>query len=460
MPVRMGGPDCARRECYRGGRVSLLQLAILALTAFAGTAQAQTQSQPAFGDSGWVAPIPVSDTLALKNAPDVRVGKADHEPVGETILRTPFRILFLPLRAVAYGLEGAAGFAGPSLTGQIPRGIPLWKLIVGPAITLSGSAGLGLGTSQYMFVDRDRDAIFSFAETWSTKDHRRVRGRLDISRGDRLGFSLTGAYAFRPNYAFYGLGNFSQTADRSIYLQESGDVRATVYIGGRLTRQLRLSVGYNSMSARIGYNGSPGALDQFAPEQFPFLLRGSRAWSFGAGGDYAILDDTRDPSRGVHGRAEVQQFKAVDESGIDYRYYYLEGRFYVPVWSKRRVLAFRAVHQVTDPADDVPGVPFYRQPETTDMTRFAAYAAHRFADNQLLLGHAEYRWIVMDRLWMFGMAQVGEVQSTRSRFRWADVHESYGGGFRLAITERAVIRAQLAGGSEGLKLIIDLKDDF
>jgi len=456
----MGEVGCARRCRFRARPVLLLPLAFLAFAMLAGNVHAQTGAQPVFGDSGWVAPIPVTDTLALKHAPDVRVGKKDHEPVGETILRTPFRILFLPLRVVGYGLEGAAGLAGPAFMGKIPKGIPLWKLVVGPAITYSGSAGLGLGTSQYMFVDRDRDAVFSFAETWSTKDHRRVRGRLDISRGDRVGFSLTGSYGFRPNYAFYGLGNSSQITDKSIYLQEFGDVRATTYIGGRLTRQLRLSVGYNSMSARIGYNGSPGALDVFTPEQFPFLLRGSRSWSFGAGGDYAILDDARDPSRGVHGRAEVQKFNAVDESGVDYLYSYLEARFYVPVWSKRRVLAFRAVHQATDPAADVPGVPFYRQPETTDMTRFAAYAAHRFADEQLLLGHAEYRWIVMDRLWMFALAQVGEVQSTRSRFRWADVHESYGGGFRYAITERAIIRAQLAGGAEGLKLIIDLKDDF
>ena len=55
------------------------------------------------------------------------------------------------------------------------------------------------------------------------------------------------------------------------------------------------------------------------------------------------LDDRRDPSRGVHALADVR--RAVGRSADDpgYEQWRLDGRAYLPVFAKRRVLALRGV---------------------------------------------------------------------------------------------------------------------
>jgi len=90
----------------------------------------------------------------------------------------------------------------------------------------------------------------------------------------------------------------------------------------------------------------------------------------------------------------------------------------------------------------------------------AGFTPNRFADRHLVIGHAEYRWILTGRLWALALAEIGEVASSASRLRIADVHESYGGGLRFAFREGAVARLQIAQGSEGLRAAVTLNGDF
>src|SRR5262245_54528092 len=100
-------------------RLTVATLALAALAGLATMAAAQPNpapatAPPAFGDSNWVAPLPAGALEPAPTEPGPRVAERDHEPVGETVLRTPFRILFFPLRLVARGMEGVAGVAGES----------------------------------------------------------------------------------------------------------------------------------------------------------------------------------------------------------------------------------------------------------------------------------------------------------------------------------------------------------
>jgi hypothetical protein len=419
---------------------------------------ARAQGGPAFGDSGWVAPLPAGAIEGEPTDPGPRVAGKDVEPVGETILRTPFRIAFLPLRIVGMGIEGIAGVVGSKVVkgNSVVQERPAFQ--VGPTVSYTGSGGPALGLRVSAVVDPARDAKWSVGGSWSLNDTRRVSA--DFRRGaiwDPWGLQIRTTYDFRPNVRYYGIGNESSEDDKSIWLGETGAVDAAVRFGS-LDQELRLLAGWRSTSARRGWNDSPGLLDRFTLAETPGMLDASKVVSFGVGGNLALVDDLRDPTAGVHARAEARQFHGGDD--VDFRRFHLEGRAYDPVFSDRRVIALRALHQSVHRVGDSGVVPFYYLPETVDGARFAGYAAHRFRDRHLGVLHAEYRWLIWERLWALGLAELGQVATEAKAFRIRDAHESYGGGLRFAFGSTSVARLQVAKGNEGLTAYVIFKEDF
>lgn len=430
-----------------------LVAAAIALPATAAHAQAG----PSFGDSGWVAPLPAGALDADWTAPGPRVAGRDREPVGETILRTPFRVAFLPLRLLGRGLEAAAGPLGGQIVAQRPVGRQAGGLRIGPTFGYAGGPGPALGLKVLHSVGAGQAPPWSVSGTWSLRDTRRAAAvyRHGTSTA-RWGVVARATYGLRPNQRFYGIGNSTNEADRSIYLGETGAANVAVRYGP-LARHVRLLAGWQSTSARRGWNDGPGLLDVFAPAQAPGMLDHTSYLSFGAGGDYAAVDDLRDPSAGVHFRAAARRFAG---DAADFNRFDVEARGYLPVFSARRVLAVRALHQGVHPADSAGPLPFYLLPEAADVGRFAGYAAHRFMDRHLALAHIEYRWLIWDRLWALGLAEVGAVAPSAAALRLADGHESYGGGLRFAFSTTSVARLQVAKGNEGISAYVTFKEDF
>jgi hypothetical protein len=91
---------------------------------------------------------------------------------------------------------------------------------------------------------------------------------------------------------------------------------------------------------------------------------------------------------------------------------------------------------------------------------FAGYASERFRDRQLLLGRIEYRWTILYRVSAIGLYELGEVAPRTGAFRLSESHRSYGGGFRLGLSDRATARFELAKSSEGLRAVFVLGGDF
>src|SRR5262249_57239268 len=85
----------------------------LALLVFAWAATPARADDPRYGDSTWVAPYPVADSTGDPTAPGPRVAQTEGIPLGETILRTPFRLIGLPFKAIGAGLDWVAGTAAP-----------------------------------------------------------------------------------------------------------------------------------------------------------------------------------------------------------------------------------------------------------------------------------------------------------------------------------------------------------
>jgi hypothetical protein len=411
-----------------------------------------------FGDSTWVAPVPVAEDPGDPTSAGPRIDSPDHERTWESVLRAPFRIGFLPVRLIARGLEWGAGFAGERFepSGQKAR---VHKPGISAYPVFDTGPGLGGGLTRSGFGGESSQIGLSGVWTWTDRRNARLWHVVGAQEGP-VRFTVLGDYNFRPERRFYGLGNSTRVQDRTIFLQETGTAQALLRFGPTFDRQLRLNGGYSSISSRRGYNDGPAAADKFSPSQVPFLLRESRLVFFGGGFDVAVRDDRADPSLGLHGRADVLRYQDVDDSGVRYWQSFVEGRAYVPVFSKRRVIAVRSLYRFVHPDDSSPPIPFYRLPVSKDAARFLSYKSERFRDRHLVTLQAEYRWIVWKRMFALASAQLGEVASTAKRMRIADVHESYGGGLRYALNERAVARLEILHGAEGTGFNLELGGDF
>jgi len=276
-----------------------------------------------------------------------------------------------------------------------------------------------------------------------------------------VGFVLRGDYDYKPNRRYYGIGNSTSKTDLSHFLLASTNAEAGLHFGASPLRRLRLLGGYSSVSPGRGYNGLPLLEDVFAPSSTPYEHRTTQELWYGIGGDIAALDDDRNPSLGVHGRVDVRRAAGLRSSDPDYNQWSVEGRAYVPVFAKRRVIAFRSVFAGVDPIGGATAIlPFYRLVQSRGDFTFAGFPSERFRDRQLMLGRIEYRWEIIHRMSAVALYELGEVAPRTGSFSLRGAHKSYGGGLRFGMSDESTMRIELAKSVEGLQASLTLGRDF
>ena len=446
-----------RRGSSRGARRTRHVLLMLPVTGMllgpAGGAFAEAR----FGDSSWVAPgVPTLDDSTSGGA---RVAPSDHERRWETALRMPFRIAFFPLRLVALGLEASATRFGDGIYARRLQPPARPGLRFSPSIDIGGVTDLGVGPALTWVGFPIAEAKLSMSGTWSNRDRRRARLREAIHDRKTLGLLLTVNYDLKPDRRYSGIGNATPPTDVSYFLLESTDAEAALHFGASPLRQLRLMGGYSTMSPRRGYNGTP-LLESVFPTDVPYNHATSREMLYGVGGDLAVLDDPRDPSLGVHGRFELRHAAGLRDRDPDYNLWLLEGRAYLPVFAKRRVIAVRCVYTGVEPTGGTEVLPFYRLARSDGTIRFAGYATDRFRDRQLAIARIEYRWPLLHTVDAVALYELGEVASRAAGFTLAAAHKSYGGGLRLGMSDKAAFRVEVAKSAEGLESMLRLTSDF
>jgi len=413
-------------------------------------------ADPRFGDSSWVAPNVAEIGSPL--AGGSRVAPPDHERRWETALRLPFRAAFLPMRLAARGAEAAVGLYGDHFMDPGPKRTPK-GLSIAPEVYASGLTEIGVGPAITWAGFPSGDSKLGLSGSWATTDRRRARLSERIADRRPVGFRLRLDYDFRPNLRFYGIGNETRSADRSIFLLESTSGEAALSLGAAPLRQLRFVGGYSEMSERRGYHDQPLVEDVFPPGSLPYEHHATREFLYGVTGDFASLDDERDPAVGVHGRGEFRRAAGLRDADPSFNQWLLEGRAYAPVFAKRRVIALRAVYAGVDPVAGTT-MPFYRLVQSDGDLRFAGYPSHRFQDRQLLLGRIEYRWEVWGRVRALALYELGEVAPQASAFTARAARWSYGGGLRYGLTDEAALRVEVARSIEGLQGTFTLQGDF
>ncbi len=412
-----------------------------------------------FGDSAWVAPASPIDGVSTTDGP--RVAPRDHERRWETALRTPFRVVFFPLRLMASGLEAGVGYIGPRYLEPKAPHPPKPGPALGPSITLGAVNDIGVGPAITWVGFPNADATLHLAGSWSAINHRRVHFSEVIGDRRPVGFRLSADYDDKPNRRYYGIGNETPVTNLSYFLLESTDAEAALLLGASPLRQLRIVGGYSSMSPRRGSHGTPLLEDVFAPADAPFEHQRTQKLWYGVTAELAALDDPLDPSRGVHGRVDLRRAAGLRTGDPDYYQWQLEGRAYLPVFAKRRVLAVRGVYVGVDPSGgNTTIMPFYRLPQSEDASRFAGYDSERFRDRQLLHARIEYRWAILHRMSALALYDLGEVTPRTGLFSLRGAHKSYGGGLRFGLSEEATLRFEAAKSVEGLHAVLSLGSDF
>jgi hypothetical protein len=182
--------------------------------------------------------------------------------------------------------------------------------------------------------------------------------------------------------------------------------------------------------------------------------------TYGIAGDLAVLDDLAAPSLGLHGRVELKQAAGLDAIAPDYTQWLVEGRAYVPVFARRRVLAVRALYAGVDPGAAEVEIPFYRLAVSENALRFAGYASQRFRDRRLILGRIEYRWVIGDNVSAVALYELGEVASHTGSFTLRNAHSSWGGGIRVGRADATAVRLDVATSLEGLHVVFRFGSDF
>jgi len=413
---------------------------------------------PRFGDSTWVAPGMPSDSASATDGP--RVAPPDHERGWETALRAPFRVVFFPLRLVGIGLEAGAAYVGPRYFDPKPELPPKRGPQLSPYITPTAANDIGLGVAIHWRGLPTADSRLRAAAAWSIDDRRRANFEERIGDRRPVGFDLRADYDFKPNRRFYGIGNATTPTDKSYYLLSSTGVEAALLLGGSPLHQLRIATGYSSLRPGAGYNGEPLLEEVFPPASAPYAQQSTQEFWYGVAGDFAALDDARDPSLGAHLRADLRRVNGVQSGDPDYFQWRTEVRGYLPVFAQRRVMVVRGVYTGVDPGGDATTVPFYRLPRSEGINQFAGFASERFRDQQLVLARFEYRWFIINRLSALALYELGEVAPRAGAFTLADAHISYGGGVRLGLSDQSVLRFELANSVEGLHAVFALGSDF
>jgi outer membrane protein assembly factor BamA len=289
----------------------------------------------------------------------------------------------------------------------------------------------------------------------------RRRAHLIESIHDRkaMAFRLGILYDYKPDHRYFGTGNETPKTDVSYFLLESSTAKASLLFGASPLRQLRLMGGYSSMSPRRGYHKSPRLEDVFT-EGEPYEHMATQELLYGVSGDFAALDDTRDPSRGVHGRVELTHAAGLRSQDPDFNLWKFEARAYVPVFAKRRVVALRGVLAGIDATGETSALPYYRLVSSGGDLRFAGYPTDRFRDRQLALGRIEYRWTIIQRISAVALYELGAVAPRTRALSLSTMHRSYGGGLRLGMSEGSAARLEVGKSTEGLEMNLEIGSDF
>jgi hypothetical protein len=326
-------------------------------------------------------------------------------------------------------------------------------------ITGSGWVSIGPGYRHWLFGDR---AIVDASTAISWRMYKTAQGRFEFTNlaHSRLAIGSQVRWQDLTQISYFGPGSDSLEADRSQYRMKSTDV-----VGYATLRPIRSL----SIVGRVGWLNSPtilppgGTFERGYPDArtvFPDdqVLALDEQPSY-LHGEASITSDTRDsrsrPSSGGVYRAAWTAYADRDAGAFSFRRYEAEGAQFVPLASRRVVLALHGWVVASD-TDAGRELPFYLMPNLGGSKTMRAYSEYRFQDRNLLVATVESRFALMKHVDLAAFVDAGDVAPRLSGLDLGKT--SYGLGLRIH-TDRATIgRFDVAHGAEGWRFLFRTSD--
>lgn len=300
----------------------------------------------------------------------------------------------------------------------------------------------------------------------------RVGGRA----GPYVGYTYA-RYQHRPRENFYGLGSGSKTDAEAEFRLDQGVVGGLV---GRLLGPSALVGGHLSYQVnRYGPAGgsAPQVAGQFGPAvpgvgtDLDYLMIGGffeldirdAPYDRAFGHRFAPTEPrlrgvSLDASRGFYLATEVTHNLNVGHRQLSFTRFTLDVREFLPIQEGLlHGFSFRQFASVTHSGGN--RVPFYRLQSIGGARSLRGYASDRFRDRNVLLANAEVRCQVWHWLDMAVFADAGRVFRDAGAMMGAP-RLGYGLGFRVKNKGKTLGRVDMAYGSEGWRLHMDLGSLF
>ncbi|HEX6737590.1 MAG TPA: BamA/TamA family outer membrane protein [Vicinamibacteria bacterium] len=339
--------------------------------------------------------------------------------------------------------------------------VQLWQRdLGGSGLDVHGAASYSIRQYQFYALRVGRLPHHGTGPPSLTTSSDRLYPLRDVERlsGADNKLDLYVAYRHRdyPEEDFYGLGRDSLERDRTDFRLRDDLVEL---VGGwHFSPQLGViaSVGLQQTSLGAGRDAAfPDLPSRFDEAAAPGLAGPPRQLVLMTGALWDRRDEPGNPHRGTLLLASLSRFEDRRGDTHDFTRTATEGRLYVPLGSRRHVLAARAVASFDRP-DDGARVPFYMQSSLGGSHVLRGYPAFRFRADKLAALSTEYRFEVVPRLELAAFYDLGQVAPVGTALRLSHPLSGWGGGVRFKSAHRVLARFDVARSAEGTRYLVKL----
>ncbi len=368
-----------------------------------------------------------------------------------------------PFRAIAPGMEhGLANFEEHRMWERIriyfnnPYAHPLFGAL-GDGSGLGGGVGFGSGdfiSKSFRFLGSAHLTSKRYAEATFG-----VRAEPAVGSLNTFSLEVLTNYELRPQEDFWGLGPGPAVQRTTYYLQERGvTLSATIHT----PKWLRTGVALTYSGTRIfaGRDARYPATQQvFGGTGLPGLAGGADLFGLGPVVEVEHRDEPGNARAGEYLYMSAMSNNGTGTGNFGFWNYFGDGRLYLPLGTKRRVLALRLLGDFNQPKGNAE-IPFFRLARLGDQHTLRGYETYRFHGRNAVMTSAEYRFQVLDFVSLFGFTDAGQVFDHRSEWNTANMRVSYGGGLLLHDKKSVMFKLFYARGDEGARLFFNFGPTF
>jgi len=287
-----------------------------------------------------------------------------------------------------------------------------------------------------------------------------MEARFPKLASERLELEFVGSHRNYARLGYYGQGPDSLKIDRTNYrLQDTSfDAVATV----RLNHHVWLGGSIGKFYSNPGPGNDVRYIStekKFTPAQAPGI---DIATNYIRPSIFAQLDYRNDPLGPKAGGNYVMQYSWNKDRKLDqynFRRLDIDLQQYIPFFNRTRILALRAKTILTE-TDRNESIPFFLQPSLGGSDDLRGFRPFRFADRNMVVYNAEYRFEVFAGLDGAVFADAGKVFPRRGMLNFRDLEGSVGFGLRFNAKNATFLRIDTGFSHEGFQVWLKFNDVF